>query len=370
MPMEMNERAGHRLSRGHARAVGICLFIAACGGTVGKVPMIGSESHFLAYCETACDAGLECIGGICTRSCLTDSPSCADLGSGAQCTNQSVEPGQVAVCDVSCTLNVDCAPLGTSHTCDAGYCRSRALLDRPVSTGSGGTGGSGGNGGTVGSGGAEAGSEADSALCEAFRDQSPPPDMRVISIVNTGSVPLYVVPVKIAGDCASPTSLVNVRRDGQSVNVLGIPDCGVSCEEAIDGGWRFDEYVPRCMGECIANPPFVVIEPGQTRSQPAGREVLQQALPRACATGIQTDAVTCFARVIPQPGNYTLTVRATAAIQCEPGVLDCECSPDASGVCTNRSIEPVQSSDVVLEFSFPSSWYFDNHELSISAPGG
>jgi len=363
--MKTHERAQRLLLAGCARAVGVGLFIAACGGTIGKVPILGSESHFLAYCDSSCDTGLECIGGICTRSCLTDSSSCSDLGSGAQCTNQSVEPGQVAVCDVSCTLNLDCAPLGTGYACESGYCRSKALLDRPSSNDAGGDAGSAGSGGASASG-----SEAESLMCQAFRDQSPPPDVREISIVNTGNVPLYIIPTKQGGDCASPTSLVIVRRDGEWVNVLGLPDCGVSCEEAIDDGWHFDEFVAGCPGECLGNPPFVVLEPGQTRSEPAGLEVVQQALPRACAAGIQTDTVTCFTRVIPQPGDYTLTLRALAELPCDPGVTDWECQPDASGVCTNLNIGSVQSSDSVLEFSFPSSRYFENHELSISAPGG
>jgi hypothetical protein len=136
-----NERTRSRLSRSNARAVGVALFIAACGGTLGKVPSLGSESHFLAHCADACSAGLECIGGICTRTCLTESSSCSDLGAGAQCTNQSVEPGQVAVCDVSCAESADCASLGADYRCEVGYCRSGGVSDpAPNSPGSGSSG--------------------------------------------------------------------------------------------------------------------------------------------------------------------------------------------------------------------------------------
>lgn len=70
------------------------LLAGACGGTVNKTPSIGSESHFLAYCEQGCGPGLDCIGGICTRPCLTGQASCTDLAANAACTNQSVEPGK------------------------------------------------------------------------------------------------------------------------------------------------------------------------------------------------------------------------------------------------------------------------------------
>jgi len=131
--MKTNERVRRR-SRG--RAVAVALLVGACGGTVGQAPILGSESHFLAYCDGACDAGLECIGGICTRSCLTDTSSCSDLGGGAQCTNQSVEPGQVAVCDVSCSDTSDCASLGSDHRCEVGFCRSGGPSE-PAPSGSG-----------------------------------------------------------------------------------------------------------------------------------------------------------------------------------------------------------------------------------------
>jgi len=147
--MKTNEAKPFRLP-GSCR-IALCatlgaLLAGACGGTVGsKSPSIGSESHFLAYCEQGCGPGLDCIGGICTRACLTDQASCSDLATNAACTNQSVEPGEVAVCDVSCGSGGSCAALGADYACDHGYCR------KPLSNGSAGS-GNAGTGGSSGSG--------------------------------------------------------------------------------------------------------------------------------------------------------------------------------------------------------------------------
>jgi hypothetical protein len=94
-----------------------------CGGAVGNGQSTG-ESHFLDYCSSSCGDGLECISGICTRGCLVGDSQCGALNSDATCTNESVEPGNVAVCDVACQSTSDCAALGTEHECQAGYCRA------------------------------------------------------------------------------------------------------------------------------------------------------------------------------------------------------------------------------------------------------
>ena len=69
-----------------------------CGGSLGSET--GGESHFLIYCDDSCGAGLSCISGVCTRGCVVDEDSCADLHPEAECTDASIEPGEVAVCDL------------------------------------------------------------------------------------------------------------------------------------------------------------------------------------------------------------------------------------------------------------------------------
>ena len=94
----------------------------ACGGATDNGQSSG-ESHFLDYCASSCGEGLDCISGICTRGCLVGEAQCAALNPDATCTNESVEPGSVAVCDVACQSTSDCAALGAEHQCKDGYCR-------------------------------------------------------------------------------------------------------------------------------------------------------------------------------------------------------------------------------------------------------
>lgn len=122
----------HSGRRRRFRHVLLALVLLACGGTVGK-RTAGGESHFLESCPESCGSGLECIAGLCTRGCLVDESDCSDLSPRAVCTNQSVEPGHVAVCDLACDGDRDCDVLGRDFRCSAGFCRlpSDAPPDNP-----------------------------------------------------------------------------------------------------------------------------------------------------------------------------------------------------------------------------------------------
>lgn len=117
-------------------------------------PSTGSESHFLHYCLDRCEDGLECISGLCTQACTVgrDAP-CQLLNESSVCTNQSVEPGTLAVCDVGCQTERECASLGRLHACDDGFCRA-PLVD---AVGGAGAGGGSSVGGSSSSGGSSAG---------------------------------------------------------------------------------------------------------------------------------------------------------------------------------------------------------------------
>jgi len=152
-------------------------FAVACGGQLAG-PIVGGESHFLRHCSSSCDEGLSCISGVCTQSCLVDdADGCSSLSPAARCTNTTVEPGNVAICDIGCQHSTDCSHLGTDYSCESGYCRGLARTSEgglssggsalgmgsggaPVVSGSGGasvqTGAGGSSGGTPqeGSGGA------------------------------------------------------------------------------------------------------------------------------------------------------------------------------------------------------------------------
>jgi hypothetical protein len=127
------------------------LLLAACGGAVGK-STAGGESHFLRHCAESCGQGLECVSGVCTRGCLVGQDDCRDLSRNATCTDQSIEPGAIAVCDVSCSEARHCDALGESYQCDAGFCRGPTITNEPPSAPAGNA-GQGGGAGTVSSGG-------------------------------------------------------------------------------------------------------------------------------------------------------------------------------------------------------------------------
>lgn len=114
--------------RKFARVLGLGLLIGGCGGVTPST-QTGGESHFLRVCSDSCGGGLDCISGVCTRGCLIGEAACTDLSTKAACTDESVEPGEVAVCDVGCERDADCAPLGSTHRCTAGFCRGGAPSD-------------------------------------------------------------------------------------------------------------------------------------------------------------------------------------------------------------------------------------------------
>ena len=145
------------LSKG---AVMLGLWLAACGGMLGK-PTVGGESHFLQRCSEGCGE-LDCVADLCTRICLVDESSCSDLAPRATCTNASVEPGAVAVCDLTCGGDADCAGLGAAFGCSGGFCRPVAsAIGRESDSGSGGSSGTV----DVAGGPAEGGSPATPRAC-------------------------------------------------------------------------------------------------------------------------------------------------------------------------------------------------------------
>ncbi|HEX5100379.1 MAG TPA: hypothetical protein VFV94_12805 [Polyangiaceae bacterium] len=130
-------------------AVGLATALA-CAGKSTSGPYTGGESHFLHRCASTCDGDLECVSGVCTKPCIVGESDCSGLSEGAVCTNESVEPGAVAICDVACKSDGDCSVLGGEHGCDLGFCRAPAPPPSSGGTGAGPTlGGAGGAGGSA-----------------------------------------------------------------------------------------------------------------------------------------------------------------------------------------------------------------------------
>lgn len=156
----------------------------ACGGSASSV--VGGESHFLSYCDNECDAGFDCISGVCTQSCLIGEASCDALGDGVTCTDQSIEPGEVAVCDLACDQDSDCNSLGDAYQCDSGYCRHDPNGGSSISSGGSGGSGSGGSGsggsatsagaGTTGSGASNGGGACEVLFMEFADGETGIPD--------------------------------------------------------------------------------------------------------------------------------------------------------------------------------------------------
>lgn len=116
------------------------LVFFACGESDGpRSRNDGSETHFLRACADDCPTGTDCICGVCTKSCGVTA-SCAPLDVAAACVAvaprvaagacESAEA--IAICDVGCLTDGDCAELGDDYACQRGYCRPPdALVPEP-----------------------------------------------------------------------------------------------------------------------------------------------------------------------------------------------------------------------------------------------
>jgi len=90
----------------------------------------GSETHFLESCDATCEDGMQCICGVCTRSC-SEPNDCADWAGVASCAplaprvveRRCAASELSAICDAACLSDVDCSKLAASRICDYGYCR-------------------------------------------------------------------------------------------------------------------------------------------------------------------------------------------------------------------------------------------------------
>lgn len=111
-----------------ASAAGAALLASACRD-LG--PQTGSETNFLTSCDAGCGDGLSCICGVCTRACSAEG-ECAALTSGAECVAVAERPAgaacagaeSAAFCDLTCSGDADCEPLGAPFRCQGGFCRA------------------------------------------------------------------------------------------------------------------------------------------------------------------------------------------------------------------------------------------------------
>jgi len=98
-------------------------------------PQTGSETNFLAHCESICEKGLTCLCGVCTKACTGDN-ECSPFGSSVQCSSVVAQPDsgtagsckQGATCDKACISASDCAELGVGYQCETGFCRKGDMI--------------------------------------------------------------------------------------------------------------------------------------------------------------------------------------------------------------------------------------------------
>lgn len=116
-----------------AAAVG-AVWAAGCGHTVERSG--NSNTNWLRSCDTDDECGgLECLCGVCTRSC--DAQTCRAIDSLAAC----VTPGpsafaacgrdfvDTALCTIACTRDADCATVSASLLCIGGACLAGSTRD-------------------------------------------------------------------------------------------------------------------------------------------------------------------------------------------------------------------------------------------------
>lgn len=306
------------------RSLYITLLVVACGGAVGQ-STAGGESHFLRHCAERCGEGLECVSGVCTRGCLVGQDSCTDLSPSATCTDQSIEPGAIAVCDVSCSAGSDCDKLGSTYECDAGFCRGPALTNEPPNTNPTGNAGQGGGAGTAASGGS-AGSGGAPVPCTVWSN------LRVA-----------------AENCAPDGVCVDDPTDACDPDVE--PDCSGTCRSVVP--------TLQCagLGQSAACPPGLMCLPvslgPDATGQCVGPETVFNCTELGCTDGFvcvegpngpycSPDAVNCHNSLIcelfpsPQyrdgcPFGYTRSAPS------RPGECEGPCVPVHTCGCTSDS---------------------------------
>lgn len=110
-----------------------CLFgalsVLGCNGFGRSDPTVGTESHFLTYCDSACPDAMQCLCGVCSKGCAS-ATDCQALQPNASCieTAPRVAEGRCAntspptFCDVQCIADSDCEGFGQNYGCQVGYC--------------------------------------------------------------------------------------------------------------------------------------------------------------------------------------------------------------------------------------------------------
>lgn len=132
------ERGGRAL--GWLSTLALVFGLSASCSEPGAPPTAGSETHFLMDCDASCDAGMQCICGVCSAPCV-EASDCTTLASDASCSPLAPRVAQGrcdaaplgAMCDVGCLTDDDCRALSPESRCVTGSCRESAPEPGPLS---------------------------------------------------------------------------------------------------------------------------------------------------------------------------------------------------------------------------------------------
>jgi hypothetical protein len=88
----------------------------------------GSQTDVLRSCSIECEAGLDCVCGVCTLPCDLDF-ECGELAAGAVCSSGEAAacPGAAPSCTVECNVDADCSGIAADMACVSGHCQGPAL---------------------------------------------------------------------------------------------------------------------------------------------------------------------------------------------------------------------------------------------------
>jgi hypothetical protein len=308
---------------------------SACGGSASSNAVVGGETHFLSRCLLTCDQGLACLEGICSAACAVDELTACDAFQGARC-REAAHLG-AGVCDVACTLDLECQSRGDGFSCDGGYCRGPVLLSSNVPD--------------------AAAPTIDLAQCASYRDQPGQAAVSVV-IVNERSEPIYV---DSPDGCQAQPRYVAFDRPVLFADARQRCDSRW-CEQIQDEGYEPDP----CPGDC-ASPALLRLEPGARfqvgvfRSEGVWHGASSAGetprMPEACferrIEPPSTAGIECTQEV-PMAGSYALGASAFTQLDCSPND-DCNCAPSADGYCVTNTSNGLGSINASASLTLPAS---------------
>lgn len=182
------------------------------------------------------------------------------------------------------------------------------------------TGGSAGTGGSAASGGGGAGGSGGTAACAGFEDETPPPQVWTVRLINARPSPIYLGG---GSDCGSKPLF---QLDGPDGPVkFSADNCENTCEE-------LQQHGPYCTGACMI-PPIIFIQPGgHYDASWSGTTFETMNMPGECYFQKDSPSASCDRRAIAPEGTYEVQAQAFTELVCSD-VSMCSCTPDASGSC-------------------------------------